>query len=154
MGGVDMEAAESLFQCLGQVADPRKPGGVHHPFQAILRLTMLGSACGQTTLTHIALFARMHWTTLKEPLDFVRDHPSHVTTISHTLAGVSYEQLQCALTGWVARVVSDQEMSASVDGKWAKQSTCTCSPGSVSNRIVASGCLRCRRGRTYCTTVE
>ena len=29
-------------------------------------------------------------------------------------------QLQGALTGWVARVVADQEVS--VDGKWAKQS--------------------------------
>ena len=36
--------------------------------------------------------------------------------------GVLYEESQKALTGWVARVVSDQEMYASVDGKWAKQS--------------------------------
>ena len=35
---------------------------------------------------------------------------------------VPYEQLQGALTGWVARVVADQEVNASVDGKWAKQS--------------------------------
>ena len=34
------------------------------------------------------------------------------------------------------------------------QSTWACSPGAVSNRIVASG-WRCRRqGLTYCTTVE
>ena len=45
--------------------------------------------------------------------------------ISRTLAGVPYEQLQGALTGWVARVVADQELSASVDGKWAKQSVDT-----------------------------
>ena len=117
-----MEAAESLFKCLEQVADPRKARGVRHPFQAILRLTLLGLVCGQTTMAHIALFARMHWATLKEPLGFVRDQPPHATTISRTLAGVPYEQLQGALTGWVARVVADQELSASVDGKWAKQS--------------------------------
>ena len=34
------------------------------------------------------------------------------------------------------------------------QSTWARSPGAVSNRIVASGCLCCRRGRTYCATVE
>ena len=56
-----MEAAESLFDCLEQVADPRKARGVRHPFQAILRLTLLGLVCGQTTMAHIALFARMHW---------------------------------------------------------------------------------------------
>ena len=122
MGGVDMEAAESLFECLEQVADPRRAMGVRHPFQAILRLTLLGLVCGQTTMAHIALFARMHWPALREPLGFLRDHPPHATTISRTLAGVPYEQLQGALTGWVARVVADQELDVSVDGKWAKQS--------------------------------
>ena len=117
-----MEAAESLFKCLEQVADPRKARGVRHPFQAILRLTLLGLVCGQTTMAHIALFARMHWPVLKEPLGFLRDQPPHATTISRTLAGVPYEQLQGALTGWVARVVADQELNASADGKWAKQS--------------------------------
>ena len=117
-----MEAAESLFGCLEQVSDPRRARGVRHPFQAILRLTLLGLVCGQTTMAHIALFARMHWPELKEPLGFLRDQPPHATTISRTLAGVSYEQLQDALTGWVAGVVSDQEMNASVDGKWARQS--------------------------------
>ena len=117
-----MEAADSLFECLEQVPDPRRARGVRHPFQAILRLTLLGLVCGQTTMAHIALFARMHWPALKEPLGFLRNHPPHATTISRTLAGVPYEQLQGALTGWVARVVADQEVNASVDGKWAKQS--------------------------------
>ena len=117
-----MGAKESLFQCLEQVPDPRRARGVRHPFQAILRLTLLGLVCGQTTMAHIALFARMHWPALREPLGFLRDHPPHATTISRTLAGVPCEQLQGALTGWVARVVADQELDASVDGKWAKQS--------------------------------
>ena len=55
-------------------------------------------------------------------MGFHREHPPHATTISSTLAGVSYEQLQGALTGWVACVVAEQELNASVDGKWAKQS--------------------------------
>ena len=117
-----MEAADSLFECLEQVPDPRRARGIRHPFQAILRLTLLGLVCGQTTIAYIALFARMHWPVLKEPLGFLRNHPPHATTISRTLAGVPYEQLQGALTGWVARVVVDQELNASMDGKWAKQS--------------------------------
>ena len=117
-----MEAADSLFKCLEQAPGPRRARGVRHPFQAILRLTLLGLICGQTTMAHIALFARMNWPALKEPLGFLRDQPPHTTTISRTLAGVSYEQLQGALTGWVASVVGEQELNASVDGKWAKQS--------------------------------
>ena len=89
---------------------------------AILRLALLGLVCGQTTMAHIALFARMHWPALKEPLGFVREHPPHATTISRTLAGVPYEELQGALTGWLAQVVADREVNASVDGKGAKQS--------------------------------
>ena len=65
-----MEATESLFKCLEQVPDPRRARGVRHPFQAILRLTLLGLVCGQTTMAHIALFARMHWPALKEPLGY------------------------------------------------------------------------------------
>ena len=53
-----METAESLFKCLEQVPDLRKARGVRHPFQAILRLTLLGLVCGQTTMAHIALLAR------------------------------------------------------------------------------------------------
>ena len=53
---------------------------------------------------------------------FLRDHPPHATTISRTLAGVSHQRLQKALTGWVAHMVADRELNASVDGKWAKQS--------------------------------
>ena len=49
-----MEAAESLFECLEQVPDPRRARGVRHPFQAIVRLTLLGLVCGQTTMAHIA----------------------------------------------------------------------------------------------------
>ena len=96
--------------------------GVRHPFQAMLRLTLLGLVCGQTTMAHIALFARMHWPALKEPLGFLRNHPPHAAAISRTLAGVPYAQLQGALTGWVARVVADQEVNAPADGKRAKQS--------------------------------
>ena len=115
-------AAESLFKFLEQAPDPRKARGVRHPFQAILRLTLLGLVSGQTTMAHIALFGELHWQRLKEPLGFLRDQAPHATTISRTLAGVPYEQLQRALIGWVEGVVQDRRVNASVDGKWAKQS--------------------------------
>ncbi len=121
-GDVDMEAAESLFRCLEQVADPRKARGVRHPFQAIPRLTLPGLVCGQTTMAHIALFARLRWPVLKESPVFARGHPPRAASISRILAGVSYEELQGALSGWAARVAADQEMQAPVDGKRARQS--------------------------------
>ena len=82
-------AAESLFKSLEQVPDPRKSRGVRHPFQAILRLTLLGLVSGQTTMAHIALFGQLHWQTLKEPLGTLGlrsrpDSPRH-----HDLPGIS-----------------------------------------------------------------
>ena len=93
----------------------------------------LGLVCGQTTMAHIALFARMNWPALKDWGSSSGIHPTHRGTlgvppgpstprISRTLAGVSHERLQKALTGWVAHMVADRELNASVDGKWAKQS--------------------------------
>ena len=117
-----MAAAESPFKCLEQAPDPRRARGVRHPFQAMLRLTLPGLVCGQTTMAHSALFARMHWPALKEPLGFLRNHPPHAAAISRTLAGVPYAQLPGALTGWVAGVVADREVNAPADGKRAKQS--------------------------------
>ena len=115
-------AVESLFKCLEEIPDPRKARGVRHPFQAVLRLTLLGLVSGQTTMAHIALFGQLHWRTLKGPLGFVRHRAPHATTISRTLAGVPLEQLQRALIGWVEGIVQDQRVNAAVDGKWAKQS--------------------------------
>ena len=74
-------------------------------------------------MTHIALFARTPLATLEDALGFVRERLPHATTISRNLPGVRYEKLQGALTGGVAWVMADQEMNASVDGKWARQST-------------------------------
>ena len=99
--------------------------------------------CGQTTMAHIALFARMRWPALKEPLGFVREHPPHATTISRTLAGVPYEELQGALTGWVAQVVADREVNASVDGKGVKQSTDAKDNPLVMVNVLAHGLKLC-----------
>ena len=116
-------AAQSLFHCLEQIPDPRQARGVRHPFQAILRLTLLGLVSGQTTMAHIAWYGRLHWETLREPLGFVRDQAPHPTTRSRTLAGVPLAQLQQAVSDWVAGLASERARSAAVDGKWAKQST-------------------------------
>ena len=106
-----------------QIPDPRQARGVRHPFQAILRLTLLGLVSGQTAMAHIAWYGRLHGETLKEPLGFVRDQAPRRATRSRTLAGAPLTQLPQAVSDWVARLASDQGMRAAVDGKWAKQST-------------------------------
>ena len=65
-------AAESLFKSLEQIPAPRRARGVRHPFQVILRLTLLGLVSGQTTMAHIALFGKLHWKEFKEAFGFAR----------------------------------------------------------------------------------
>ena len=93
---------ESLFECLEQV---RRAEGI--PFYAV---TLLGLVCGTT----------MDICTGRRSASGFSQKPSTPRPISNP-GRVPYEQLQGALTGWVARVVADQEVNASVDGKWAKQ---------------------------------
>ena len=95
-------AAESLFKCLEQIPDPPRARGVRHPFQPILRLTLLGLVISQTTMAHIARFGQLNWDRLKNPRGFVRDQAPHATTISRTLAGVPFGlQLQAVLIAWM-----------------------------------------------------
>ena len=93
-----MEAAESLFECLEHVPDPRRARGVRHPFQAILRLTLLRLVCGQTTMAHTAPFARMRWPALKGPWDLSGTIRPTPLPYSRTLSGIPYEEWQGALT--------------------------------------------------------
>ena len=115
-------AAGSLFGCLEGIKDPRKARGIRHRFQAILRLVVLGLVSGQSTMAHIGLYGEKQWGKLKEPLGFTRDRAPHATTISRTLAGISFEEMQEAFMKWVQGIVKEKSMNASVDGKWAKQS--------------------------------
>ena len=79
-GGISIQVPGASF-------GPSRARGVRHPFQGILRLTLLGLVCGQTAMAQFALFARVLWPALKEPLGFSRDHPPPATTISLALGG-------------------------------------------------------------------
>ena len=106
-----------LFECLEQVPDPRLARGVRHPFQDSAS-DPAGPICGQTTMAHIALFARMKAGS-EGALGVSQGSSSPRHHHSRALAGVSHERCR-ALTGWV--MVADRELNASVDGKWAKSS--------------------------------
>lgn len=117
-----MEAAESLFFLFGSNTGSQKGQGSSPPLSGDTAADPAGLGLRPDHHPRIALFARLHWLVLKEPLGFSRDHPPRATAISRTLAGIPWEQLQDALASWVAQVAADHGMSAPVDGKRAKQS--------------------------------
>lgn len=111
----------SLMACLSEVSDPRQPRGVRHPFSAILGLTLLGMVCRVNDFAGLQRWAQAHWHLIRRPLGFTRRHPPHATTLSRTLAKFSLEELQEAFSSWLRKLLSDEQVSAAVDGKTSRQ---------------------------------
>lgn len=112
----------SLMVALSQVADPRQPRGVRHPFSGILALALLGLICRIHEFAALQRWAASHWRLLKRPLGFTRGRPPHPTTLSRTLAKFSLEQLQAAFSQWLQAILADQHaLTAAVDGKTCRQ---------------------------------
>jgi hypothetical protein len=59
---------ERLAEVFSQVADPRKPRGVRHPFPAILSLVFLGLLARITEMAVVTRWDEAHWDELKGPL--------------------------------------------------------------------------------------
>jgi hypothetical protein len=109
------------MSAFSQVADPRQPQGVRHPFPAILGLALLGLLCRQTEFAAIQRWAKQHWHLLRYPLGFTRAKPPHATTLSRTLAKFSLEEFQSAFSSWLQAIVADETLIVAVDGKTSKQ---------------------------------
>jgi hypothetical protein len=112
----------SLIAVLSEVADPRQRRGVHHPFSAILGLTLVGLICRLNDFAGLQRWAARNWHLLRRPLGFRRRKPPHPTTFSRTLAKFSLEEFQAAFSQWLQGVIADQAtLVAAVDGKTSKQ---------------------------------
>src|SRR3954453_1044081 len=111
----------SLLDAFAQIDDPRRPGGVRHPFTSILALAFLGLLCRQTDFACLQRWAADHWGTLRGPLGFTRRRPPHATTISRALARFSLEQFRGAFARWLVALPQAAAVTVAVDGKTSKQ---------------------------------
>jgi DDE_Tnp_1-associated len=112
----------SLIAAMCEVADPRQPRGVRHPFSAILALTLLGLICRLNDFAALRRWAAKNWHLLRRPLGFTRGRPPHATTLSRTLAKFSMEQFQAAFCHWLQEImVEETAVVVAVDGKTSKQ---------------------------------
>jgi DDE family transposase len=112
----------SLLDAFDQIADPRKPRGVRHPFTSMLALTFLGLLCRQTDFASLQRWANDHWRVLKGPLGFTRKKPPHATTISRAMARFSLEQYRDVFARWLVTLPQTAlAVTASADGKTSKQ---------------------------------
>jgi DDE family transposase len=116
------EQVHALAEIFAKVPDQRDPRGVRHPLAAVLGLVFLGLLGRIREFAVLARWAEAHWEQLREALGFEREKPPVGTTISRILAGCSLAQFQEAFNNWLKEVVlSDQPLTAAVDGKTACQ---------------------------------
>jgi hypothetical protein len=113
-----------LATAFSQITDPRSKHGSPIPLPGMLALVFLGLLAGQNYITHICLWAKHHWNTLKKPLGFDSDKmkkPPNRTTLSRVLAKISLNELQEAFAVFILEILQDKPLVASVDGKVSKQ---------------------------------
>jgi hypothetical protein len=115
---------DTLLTAFQKTHDPRDPRGIRHDYHGVLVLVFLGLLARLPYISHIQRWATRYWRTLKEPLGFTRNKPPVDTTISRILAKTTLQELQDALAEFLNVLLSEEygELTASVDGKTAKQS--------------------------------
>ncbi|GHT17192.1 hypothetical protein FACS1894189_2620 [Planctomycetales bacterium] len=110
-----------LAEVFGGIRDPRSKQGTNLPLSGILAVVFPGLLAGQNDLAHIERWAKNHWRTLQKPLGFKRNHPPVDTTLSRNLANIPLQELQDAFAKFLSQLLENQELTAAVDGKTAKQ---------------------------------
>jgi hypothetical protein len=120
---MDASMLGQLAAVFGQVADPRKPRGIRHPYQGIVALVFLGLLGRITEMAVVVRWAEAHWDELQEPLGFTRNRPPCDTTISRALARLSLSEFRQAFSQWLRSALADQPAGwvAAVDGKTCRQ---------------------------------
>jgi len=121
-----------FVRCLKKVRDPRSQQGQSHPFSTILAIVFLGLIGNITTLAEIQRWAEIHYPELKTFLRFRRfkrksksqKKPKkipHAISLARVLRKLSLADLQNAFAEFLNVLLKDTEITASVDGKAAKQ---------------------------------
>jgi hypothetical protein len=121
-----------FVRSLKKVRDPRSKQGQSHPFSTIIAIVFLGLIGNITTLAEIQRWAGIHYPELKSFLRFRRfkrksksqKKPKkipHAITLARVLRKLSLADLQKAFAEFLNVILNDTSITASVDGKAAKQ---------------------------------
>lgn len=114
-------STDSLLRAFQQLADPRDPRGVRHPFAGLLAVIFLGLLSRQPDFASIARWAKRHWAVLKPAFGLTRTYAPHETTYSRAAALFSVAEFRTALARWLAGAMATAPVTAAVDGKTSKQ---------------------------------
>jgi len=117
------KAAErmSLWDCFGEVADPRDESGKRHPLQAVLTLVSVAMLCGCRSLYAAAQFGRDRGAGFARELGFTRERAPFspcCATLHYVFAALDREAFEAAIRRWArGRCASAGWAAVHVDGK-------------------------------------
>ena len=98
---------------------------VSHPYHGMLALVLLGLIAQMPTVAQIGRWAKKHWNTLKEPLNFKSKtkKPPVDTTLFHALAKTTIADFQHAVATFLQAIIAEDDatLTAAIDGKAARQ---------------------------------
>lgn len=111
----------SLWECFGDVPDPREESGKRHPLRAILTLAAVAMLSGARSLYAIAQFGRDRGAGFARELGFTRDVAPHspcCATLHYLFRRLDRPAFEAALRRWAAGRCGGSEWEAlHIDGK-------------------------------------
>jgi len=119
-----MDAAQSLFDLLEQVPDPRRAEGKRHPLQAVLSLLTLSLLAGMRGLQGVVEFGRNLPPDVVAALGFTRPKTPAKSTLSEILRAIDIDAFESVVGRWL-RAQADRHgwTAMAIDGKSLRGAT-------------------------------
>jgi hypothetical protein len=131
----------TLWDCLGQIPDPRNPSGRRFSLQSILSLIIAGLLCGKLSLRAIARWGRRLGREDLELIGINREKSPGQTSMHDLLTRIDVVALEKILGSWVLSLTQEKGLHIALDGKTLK--------GSASEEYKALHLLA-----AYCTNIS
>lgn len=144
----NIDTNHSLFSCMKDIPDPRKPYNQRHRFLDVVIIAVLAVLCGMDTWyeIHDWALARQMW--LETFLELPGGTPSH-DTFNRIFQMMDPEKFHEAFLRWTQELVPFLEGVVSLDGKTMRRSrgsaSCTCYKCMVIGKRSCSWTVACGR---------
>jgi hypothetical protein len=131
----------TLWDCLGQIPDPRNPSGRRFSLQGILGLIIAGLLCGKLSVRAIARWGRRLNQDDLKLIGITREKSPSQSSIHYLLTRIDVEAMEKCLGAWIQSLTQEKNLHIALDGKTLK--------GSASEEYKALHLLA-----AYCTNIS
>jgi hypothetical protein len=131
----------TLWDCLGQIPDPRNASGRRFSLQSILALIIAGLLCGKLSLRAIARWGRRLAQEDLKLIGISRDKSPSQSSMHYLLTRIDVTAMEKSLGAWIQSLSQEKNLHIAIDGKTLK--------GSASEEYKALHLLA-----AYCTNIS